>query len=90
MSTNELEGKVRELRRLQALIEAAQAEAESIKDAIKACMGRSEELKAGGVSGVTWKAVKSSRLDAVTLRAALPEVAERFTTQATARRFCVA
>lgn len=39
MSTNELEGKVRELRQLQALIEEAQAEAESIKDAIKACMG---------------------------------------------------
>lgn len=89
MSTNELEGKIHELRQLQALIEEAQAEAESIKDTIKAHMGRSEELKAGEYR-VTWKEVKSARLDAVALRAALPEVAKRFTTQATARRFCVA
>ena len=36
MSINELEAKARELRQLQALIEEAQAEAETIKDAIKA------------------------------------------------------
>ena len=47
MSTSEIESKVRELRQLQALIEEAQAEAESIKDAIKAAMGDSEELRAG-------------------------------------------
>ena len=42
MSTNELESKIRELRQLQALIEEATAEAETIKDAIKASMGDSE------------------------------------------------
>lgn len=47
MSTNELESKIRELRQLQALIEEATAEAETIKDAIKASMGDSEELRAG-------------------------------------------
>ena len=47
MSINEIESKVRELRQLQALIEEAQAEAETIKDAIKAHMGDSEELRAG-------------------------------------------
>ena len=47
MSTSEIESKVRELQQLQALIEEAQAEAESIKDAIKATMGESEELRAG-------------------------------------------
>ena len=36
MSINELEMKCRELRQLQALIDEAQAEAETIKDAIKA------------------------------------------------------
>ena len=46
MSTNELEMKIRELRQLQQLIEEAQAEAEGIKDAIKAHMGDSEELRA--------------------------------------------
>ena len=47
MSTQEIEKKCRELRQLQALIEEAQAEAESIKDAIKAYMGDSEDLQAG-------------------------------------------
>ena len=47
MSTTELEMKIRELRQLQSLIEEAQAEAEGIRDAIKAHMGDSEELRAG-------------------------------------------
>ena len=51
MSTNELEMKIWELRQLQQLIEEAQAEAEGIKDAIKAHMGDSEELRAGEYKG---------------------------------------
>ena len=89
MSTNELEMKIRELRQLQQLIEEAQAEAESIKDAIKAHMGDSEELRAGEYK-ITWKPVTSSRLDAAALRAALPEVAARFTRTSMTRRFTVA
>ena len=89
MSINELEMKVRELRQLQALIEEAQAEAESIKDAIKATMGESEELRAGEYR-ITWKPVQSARLDTAALRKALPDVAERFTRTTTTRRFCVA
>ena len=88
MSTNELEMKIRELRQLQQLIEEAQAEAEGIKDAIKAHMGASEELRAGEYK-VTWKPVTSSRLDAAALRAALPEVAARFTRTSMTRRFTV-
>lgn len=89
MSTHELESKIRELRQLQALIEEAQAEAEVIKDIIKAVMGDSEELRAGEYR-VTWRAVKTARIDAVALREALPEVVERFTRETTTRRFCVA
>lgn len=89
MSNNELAEKIRELRELQALIEEAQAEAEAIKDALKAHMGDLEELRAGEYK-ITWKPVKASRLDSKALKAALPEVAARFTTQTTARRFIVA
>lgn len=89
MSINEMESKVRELRQLQALIEEAQAEAEAIKDAIKAAMGDSEALQAGEYK-VTWKPVTSTRLDAAALRKALPDVAERFTRTTTTRRFTVA
>lgn len=89
MSTSELAEKIREYRELQALIEEAQAEAEAVKDTIKAAMGDTEELRAGEYK-VTWKPVKSSRIDATALRRAMPEVAAAFTRETITRRFCVA
>lgn len=89
MSANEIEIKVRELRQLQSLIEEAEAQAEAIRDQIKAHMGDKEELRAGEYK-ITWKAVAASRLDSKALRAALPEVAARFTRTTTTRRFCIA
>lgn len=89
MSINEMEAKARELRQLQALIEEAQAEAEALKDAIKAAMGDSESIQAGEYK-ITWKPVKSSCIDTAALKKALPDVAERFTKETTVRRFTVA
>ena len=88
MSISEMEVKARELRQLQALIEEAQAEAEAIKDAIKAAMGDSESVQAGEY-GITWKAVTSSRIDTSALRKALLDVAERFTKETVTRRFVI-
>ena len=89
MSINELEMKCRELRQLQALIDEAQAEAEAIKDTIKAAMGDSEALQAGEYK-IIWKPVTTTRIDAAALRKALPDVAARFTKETTVRRFSVA
>lgn len=91
MSIHEMESKIRELRQLQALIDEATAEAEAIKDTIKADMTAqgAEELRAGEYR-VTWKPVTSSRLDAAALRKAAPELCERFTKTSTTRRFSVA
>ena len=89
MSISEIESKCRELRQLQNLIAGAEQEAEAIKDTLKAHMGDSEELYAGEYM-VTWRPVKSSRLDTTALRKAMPEVVERFTKTTTTRRFCVA
>lgn len=89
MSMTELESKCRELRQLQNLIAEAEHEAEAIKDAIKAHMGDTEELFAGEYM-VTWRPVKSSRLDTTALKKALPDVAQAFTKTTTTRRFCVA
>ena len=88
MSTHELENKVRELRQLQALIDEAQAEADAIRDAIKAHMGDSEELRAGEYR-IIWKAVKATRIDTTALKKALPDVAQAFTRETVTRRFCV-
>ena len=89
MSMNEIETKIRELRELQALIEEDQAEAEAIKDAIKAYMGTSEELRAGEYK-ITWRTVESARVDTKALALAMPDVAAAFTRKTTVRRFCVA
>lgn len=89
MSTHELELKCRELRQLQALIDEAQAEAETIKDAIKAAMGTQEALQAGEYK-ITWKPVTTTRIDAAALRKALPDVAAAFSKETTVRRFSVA
>ena len=91
MNTREIESKVRELRQLQALIDEAQAqaEAEAIKDTIKAAMGDSEALRVGEYS-ITWKPVTTARIDTSALKKALPDVAAAFTKEVTTRRFCVA
>ena len=84
-----MESKVRELRQLQALIDEAQAEAEAIKDAIKAAMGDSEAIQTGEYK-ITWKPVTTARIDTSALKKALPDVAAAFTKEITTRRFCVA
>ena len=88
MSINELESKARELRQLQALIEEAQAEAEALKDALKAALGDSESVQAGAFK-ITWKPVTTTRIDTAALRKAAPDLCERFTHTSTVRRFCV-
>ena len=89
MSINEMEAKCRELRQLQNLIEEAQAEAETIRDAIKAAIGDSETVQAGEYK-ITWKPVKTARIDTTALKKALPDVAQAFTRETTVRRFSVA
>ena len=89
MSTQDIERKCRELRELQALIDEAQTEADAIRDALKAAMSGAEELRAGEYK-LTWKPVKTVKLDVKALRTALPDIAARFSRESTVRRFCVA
>lgn len=89
MSITEMESKCRELRQLQALIEEAQAEAETIKGEIKAAMGDSDSVQAGEYK-ITYKAVTTARIDTAALKKAVPDLAAQFTKTTTARRFCVA
>lgn len=89
MSSTELEGKIRELRQLQSLIDEAQAEAEAIKDALKAQMGQEEEMRVGEYK-ITWKPVDTVRLDSTALRKAAPMLYDLYAKKTTVRRFCVA
>lgn len=89
MSEHEITTKLREMKDLQRLIEEAETEIEAIKDAVKAHMGDSEELRAGEYK-VTYKSVATSRIDTAALKKAMPDVAAAFTRSTTVRRFCVA
>ena len=89
MSERELESKIKLLREMQRLAEEAQAEAEALKDEIKAIMGDSEELRAGEYK-ITWKSVNSSRIDTAALKKAMPELVAQFTKPTMTRRFVIA
>lgn len=89
MSTHELERKIREIRQLQALIDEAQAEMETLKDTIKAYMGTEEEIRAGEYK-VTWKPVKAARFDTAAFKSTHAELYKQYTKETTTRRFCVA
>ena len=89
MSTQDIERKIKLLREMQRMAEEAQAEAEALKDEIKAYMGDSEELTAGEYK-ITWRRVESARVDTVALKKTMPQIAEAFTRNTTTRRFCIA
>lgn len=90
MSNRELDNQVKTLREIQSQIEALQAEAEAIRDSIKAEMvEQGAEVLTGNGWKASWKVVESSRLDGKALKAALPEIAARFTVATRTSRFCI-
>lgn len=91
MASNEIIKKIEVLNDLEALIEEAKAEAEAIKDDIKAEMMAqdTEELEAGQYI-VRWSSVLAQRLDTTALKKALPEVYKAYLKQVASRRFSIA
>ena len=91
MSMNELESKVSELRELRRMADELAAEIAATEDELKAYMTANNADELHGPSfKITWKEVTSSRLDSKALKAAVPELWERFTKTTTSRRFIVA
>lgn len=91
MSQNEIITTVEELRELRRMQEDLEAEIAALQDRIKAHMDASgvDQMTAGAFK-VSWKEVKSSRVDTAALKKALPELAQQFTRTTTTRRFTVA
>lgn len=91
MSSTELLSLVEQYKEAQQLIEATQAEMDTIKTTITAEMTRRDvERMDVGTHKVTLKTVTTSRLDGKAIKAAAPDLAARFTKTTTATRFCVA
>ena len=91
MSINEMEIKVNELRELKRMQDELAAEITALEDSLKAHMTASatDEIH-GSTFRITWKEVTSSRLDSKALKAAAPDLWQRFSKQTTSRRFVLA
>lgn len=90
MSRNELVAKIEALNEWETVIEEAKAEAESIRDAIKAEMleRETEELTAGQYI-VRWTSVLSNRFDTTAFKKTYGDLYKAFTKQTASRRFTI-
>jgi predicted phage-related endonuclease len=90
MSTIEITSKIEALRDLEELIEEAKAEAESLRDEIKAEMLNrdTEELTAGQYI-VRYTTVLSNRFDSTAFKKIMPEIYKAYTKQVSSRRFSI-
>ena len=91
MSTVEITSKIEALKDLEALIEEAKAEAETLRDEIKAEMlnRNTEEMEAGQYI-VRWTSVLTQRFDTTAFKKVMPEVYKEYTKQVSSRRFSIA
>ena len=91
MSTIEITTKIEALKDLEALIEEAKAEAETLRDEIKTerLNRNTEELEAGQYI-VRWTSVLSQRFDTTGFKKAYGELYKDFTKQIASRRFSIA
>ena len=92
MTNMEITAKIDELKELEAIIEEAKAEAEALRDDIKAEMLRQEaEELAAGQYIVRFTPVLSSRFDTKRFKENFgEEVYKAYTKQVTSRRFSIA
>ena len=90
MSTIEITSKIEALKELETLIEEAKAEAEALRDEIKAEMvnRNAEEIEAGQYI-VRWTSVLSQRFDSTSFKKVMPDVYKSFTKQVASRRFSI-
>ena len=91
MSTVEITSKIESLKDLEALIEEAKAEAETLRDEIKAEMlnRNTEELEAGQYI-VRWTSVLTQRFDTTAFKKVMPDIYKAYTKQVSSRRFSIA
>ena len=91
MSAVEITSKIDALKDLETLIEEAKAEAEVLRDEIKAEMlsRNTEEMEAGQYI-VRWTSVLTQRFDTTAFKKVMPEVYKEYTKQVSSRRFSIA
>lgn len=90
MSRNDLIAKIEALNEWESVIEEAKAEAEAIRDSIKAEMMErdTEELTAGQYI-IRWTSIISNRFDTTAFKKVMPDVYKAYTKAVSSRRFTI-
>ena len=91
MSKNEILTKIEELNEWEAIMEEARAEAEALRDSIKAEMlaQETEEMEVGTYI-IRWTSVLSNRFDTTAFKKEHNELYKQFTKQIASKRFSIA
>ena len=90
MSTIEITSKIAALKDLESLIEEAKAEAEALRDEIKAEMlSRNTEEMSVGQYIVRWTSVLSNRFDTTGFKKMYADLYKEYTKQSASRRFTI-
>ena len=90
MSANEITTKIESLRELEELIEEAKAEAETLRDEIKAEMlNRNIEEMTVGQYIIRWTSILSNRFDTTGFKRAYGDLYKAYTKQTASRRFTI-
>ena len=90
MSKIELLAKIELLNKYEAMIDELKAEADAIRNTLKAEMeAREVEELVAGQYIIRWTSVLSNRFDSTAFKKLMPDVYKAFTRQTTSRRFSI-
>ena len=90
MSKIELLAKIELLNKYEAMLEEIKAEADKVRDSIKAEMeAREVEELIAGQYIIRWTPVLSNRFDSASFKKVMPEVYKAYTKQVSSRRFTI-
>ena len=91
MSVNDLEKRIERMQDWEALAEEAKAEADALRDEIKAEMlARDTEELAAGRFIVRWTSVLTNRFDTTEFKKQYNDLYKSFTKQVSSKRFSIA
>lgn len=80
--------KIIELKNIERQIKALQADADAIKNEIKAEMGSAEEAECGGFT-IHYTVVINTTLDSKKLKAEMPSLWQKYSREGITRRFSI-
>ncbi len=90
MSKIELLAKIELLNSYEAMMEEIKAEADKVRDSIKAEMlARDTEELIAGQYIIRWTSVLSNRFDSTAFKKVMPEIYKAYTKQVSSRRFTI-